>query len=61
MVNKKNLEATLLEVANSDASNYTTIARKHNIYSIILNYYIYSVTISRYITTKISKRLLTNT
>jgi hypothetical protein len=40
IVNKKDLEATLLEIANSKASNYRAIARKHNIILLILNYYI---------------------
>ena len=39
----KDLEYTLLEVANIKASIYTTIARKHNINYNILSYYIYSI------------------
>ena len=60
MVNEKDLEAALLEIANSKAPNYRAIARKHNIVPSTLNRRARGVTVSRAAATEISKRLLTN-
>ena len=60
MANKKDLEAALLEAANSKTPIYAAIARKHNVHRTTLSRRARGITISRAVNTNISKRLLTD-
>jgi hypothetical protein len=60
MANNKDLEAALLEVANSKAPNYVAIAKKHKVHRSTLSRYARGVTISRAVATRSSNRLLTD-
>jgi hypothetical protein len=60
MVNEKDLEAALLDVAKSKAPNYRAIGRKHNIHHTTLSRRARGVTVSRAVATEISKKLLTD-
>jgi hypothetical protein len=60
MGNEEDLEAALLDVANSDIPNYAAIARKHNIHRSTISRRARGVTRSRGVATSYDKKLLTD-
>ena len=60
MANQKDLEAALLEAANSKAPNYAAIARKHNVHRTTLSRRARGITVSRAVSIETASRLLTD-